>query len=162
MDNLTPEQRRFAMFQVKSHDTTPEKKVRSLLHGLGFRFRLNRHDLPGKPDIVLPKYKSVVFVHGCFWHRHENCPRASTPKTNVEYWQKKFSRNVERDKCVQEELRDLGWRVIVVWECGIKDQVALAEHLIAALKNRDDQGVFEYKRAAEKRAPYRTKKKVPD
>jgi DNA mismatch endonuclease, patch repair protein len=154
MDNLTPEQRRFAMFQVKSKDTTPEKNVRSLLHRLGFRFRLHCHDLPGKPDIVLPKYKSALFVHGCFWHRHKNCVRATTPKTNVDYWQKKFTRNVERDRRVQQELLDLGWQVIVVWECELKDRIKLAERLTAAFKNDNIQPVYNCHRATDHHEPY--------
>lgn len=154
MDNLTPEQRRYTMFQVKSGDTKPEIFVRSLLHRLGFRFRLHRADLPGKPDIVLPKYKSVVFVHGCFWHRHANCKHATMPKTNVEYWEKKFARNVARDKRVQQELRELGWRVIIVWECELREAPALAEKLASRLKGMDAKQTFEYRKAAEVRAPY--------
>ncbi len=109
------------MRRVRSTDTTPEKAVRSLLHRLGFRFRLHRRDLPGNPDIVLPKYRTVIFVHGCFWHRHIDCNRASTPTSRREYWLPKFQRTVDRDRCNQEELRRTGWHVIVIWECELKN-----------------------------------------
>ena len=118
---------------VHSTDTAPEKKVRSLLHRLGFRFRLHRRDLPGKPDIVLPKHLAVVFVHGCFWHRHPGCPRATTPASRQEYWQPKFIRTVERDKKNQEELSQRGWTVVVVWECETKDLSNLAANLLELL-----------------------------
>jgi len=121
------------MRQVRSANTTPEKKVRSLLHRLGFRFRLHRQDLPGKPDIVLPKHASVVFVHGCFWHRHPGCPRATIPATHQDYWLPKFKRTVERDKRNQIELRRLGWRVAVVWECELRDLDQLAKRLTIAI-----------------------------
>lgn len=117
------------MRRVRSADTRPEMRVRSLLHRLGFRFRLHRKDLPGKPDIVLPKHRTVVFVHGCFWHRHEDCRRASLPATRQDYWIPKFARTVERDRQNQDRLRQLGWRVILVWECEIKDAGKLAARL---------------------------------
>ena len=154
MDNLTPEQRRYAMFQVKSQDTTPEKSVRSILHRLGFRFRLHRRDLPGKPDIVLPKYKSVIFVHGCFWHQHPDCARATMPKSNADYWEKKLSRNSARDQQVQQQLRELGWRVIVVWECELKDKINLAERITFALKSVSNQPAYSYRRAADHHESY--------
>ena len=109
------------MSRIKGKDTKPEKIVRSALHKEGFRFRLNRKDLPGKPDIVLPKYKSVIFVHGCFWHRHPRCKFAYNPKSRETFWQKKFSENVERDRFVKKELRKMEWKVIVVWECELKN-----------------------------------------
>lgn len=117
------------MQKVRSKDTTPEMKVRSLLHSLGFRFRLHRKDLPGNPDIVLPKHSTVVFVHGCFWHRHVGCTRATTPASRQDYWLPKFKRTVERDWVARKELSHLGWNVIVVWECELRDKVALAERL---------------------------------
>lgn len=120
MDVFSPEKRSQVMSKIRSKDTKPEKTIRSILHKLGFRFRINRKDLPGKPDIVLPKYKTVIFVHGCFWHQHEGCKIASKPKSNSEFWKKKFSRNIERDRKNQEELRLMGYRVITIWECGIK------------------------------------------
>ena len=121
MDILTKEKRSWNMSRIRGKDTKPEKIVRSVLHKDGFRFRLNRKDLPGKPDIVLPKYQSVIFVHGCFWHRHPRCRFAYNPKSRVKFWQNKFSENVERDRFVKKELRKMGWKVIVVWECELKN-----------------------------------------
>ena len=110
------------MSAIKSKNTKPEIEVRRLLHSMGYRFRLHRKDLPGSPDIVLPKYKTVIFVHGCFWHRHENCKYASTPKTRQEFWEAKFRENINRDKLNQENLSSKGWKIIVVWECEINDK----------------------------------------
>lgn len=118
------------MRRVRSTNTAPEKRVRSLLHKLGFRFRLHRNDLPGKPDIVLPKHHVAVFVHGCFWHRHQGCPHATTPASRQEYWLPKFKRTIERDRKNQSELRQQGWNVAVVWECAIKDASNLASDLV--------------------------------
>lgn len=129
MDTFSPRERSEIMRRVRGKDTTPEMIVRSLLHRLGFRFRLHRADLPGKPDIVLPKHKTVILVHGCFWHRHTGCPRASTPATREEYWLPKFRRTVERDGRDQELLRRAGWNVIVVWECELRDIQQLAARL---------------------------------
>lgn len=117
------------MRRVRDKDTTPEMTVRSLLHILGFRFRLHRGNLPGNPDIVLPKHRSVIFVHGCFWHRHSGCSRASTPVSRLEYWLPKFKRTIERDIHNQKELRRAGWNVILVWECEIGDLDQLALRL---------------------------------
>ena len=122
VDKLTKEKRSWNMSRIKGKDTKPEIIVRSVLHKNGFRFRLNRKDLPGKPDIVLPKYKSVILVHGCFWHRHPRCKFAYNPKSRVKFWQNKFSENVERDRFVRKELRKMGWKVIVVWECELKNE----------------------------------------
>ena len=116
------EQRSRNMSAIKSKNTKPEIKVRKILHSMGYRFRLHRKDLPGSPDIVLPKYKTVIFVHGCFWHRHENCKYASTPKTRQEFWEAKFRENINRDKLNQENLSSKGWKIIVVWECEINDK----------------------------------------
>jgi len=109
------------MSRIKSSNTKPELVVRSLLHRKGYRFRLHRKDLPGKPDIVLPKYKTVIFVHGCYWHRHKGCKYAYNPKSRIGFWQNKFSQNVERDKENYETLKSLGWNVIVLWECELKN-----------------------------------------
>lgn len=117
MDRLSSQHRSWNMGRIKSKDTGPELTVRRLLHGLGYRFRLHSRIIPGKPDIVLPMYHTVIFVHGCFWHRHRACKYASSPKTNVAFWHRKFRKNVVRDKKVQRELLHLGWHVIVVWEC---------------------------------------------
>ncbi len=108
------------MSQIKSKDTKPEKILRSALHQVGFRFRLHNKNLPGKPDLTFAKYKTVVFVHGCFWHLHEKCVDGHIPKTNSEYWEKKLLRNVERDKEHVQSLQELGWNVIIVWECEIE------------------------------------------
>jgi DNA mismatch endonuclease, patch repair protein len=117
------------MSRIRGANTKPEIRVRSMLHQMGYRFRLHRKDLPGKPDIVLPKYETVIFVHGCFWHRHPNCPFAYTPKSRVDFWKKKFARNVERHVEVEAELAAHGWRVVVVWECETKDEEKLYELL---------------------------------
>ena len=135
MDTASPEKRSWIMRQVKGRDTSPEKIVRSLLHRMGYRFRLQRDDLPGKPDIVLPRFKTVVFVNGCFWHRHSGCKRATTPATNVDYWQTKFERNVARDARNQAELEKMGWRVVIVWECELKDKTTLEKRLDDYLKS---------------------------
>ena len=105
------------MQSIRSKNTSIERAVRTYLHAQGFRFRLHRKDLPGKPDIVLPKYKSVVFVHGCFWHQHAGCKDGRLPRINTDYWQPKLAKTVERDQRHQESLRNLGWRVFVVWDC---------------------------------------------
>lgn len=115
-DLYTKKRRSEIMSGINSKDTAPEIKVRKALHRLGFRFRLHRKDLPGKPDIVLPKWKTVVLVHGCFWHCH-NCCEGHVPKSNKEYWTPKLQRNVQRDEANAEKLRLLGWRRIVIWEC---------------------------------------------
>lgn len=120
MDTLTPEERSKLMGKIRGKNTKPELQVRSMLHRAGYRFSLHRTDLPGKPDIVLRKYKTVVFVHGCFWHRHKNCKIASTPKSNVEFWQNKFRRNIANDKRHTRALRRQGWHVLTVWECQLK------------------------------------------
>lgn len=117
MDILTREQRAHCMSRVRGKDTKPELVVRRMLHGMGYRFRLHGKKLPGRPDIVLTRHRKVVFVHGCFWHRH-NCPRgASTPTSNVETWNEKFARNLERDRTATRELRSRGWDPLIVWEC---------------------------------------------
>ena len=119
-DFMTPEQRSRAMSRVRGTETQLERLVRSELHKLGFRFRKNVKTLPGRPDIVLPKYNAVVFVHGCFWHCHEGCPANKLPETNREFWEEKIAGNMKRDKRQVEELHQLGWRVAVVWECALK------------------------------------------
>lgn len=119
VDTLTPAQRSERMSRIRSANTKPEVALRKALHRLGFRFRLHGRRLPGKPDIVLPKYRTVIFVHGCFWHRHEGCKIATTPKTNTEFWVEKFSRNSLRDSATAEELKRSGWRVIIAWECDL-------------------------------------------
>lgn len=121
------------MRAVKGRDTKPEMKVRRAAHALGYRFRLYRKDLPGSPDLVFPRFKTAVFVHGCFWHGHD-CPRgARAPKTNADYWRAKIARNVARDARVRGELGDLGWTVMTIWECELKDAQALRDRLTLGL-----------------------------
>ena len=124
------EQRSRNMSAIKSKNTKPEIKVRKVLHSMGYRFRLHSKDLPGSPDIVLPKYKTVIFVHGCFWHRHENCKYASTPKTRKEFWNKKFKENIKRDLEIQDKIKNLDWRSVVIWECETKNMENLRDKII--------------------------------
>lgn len=116
-DRLTPERRSYLMSRVRGKNTTPELRVRKLAHALGYRFRLHRRDLPGKPDLVFPRLRKIVFVHGCFWHRHVGCRLATYSKSRTTFWEDKFKRNVERDQFVQAALRTLGWQILVIWEC---------------------------------------------
>lgn len=120
MDKLTPEKRSWTMSRIPSNDTKPELAVRSFLFRQGFRFRLHVKNLPGRPDIVLPKYRTVIEVRGCFWHRHPGCKIATMPASNVDFWQEKFRKNVERDAVNAAKLEKLGWNLIVVWECELK------------------------------------------
>ena len=130
-DHLTPEKRSWNMAQIKDRDTKPEMIVRSMLHRMGYRFRIHRKNMPGKPDIVLPKYKTVLFVHGCFWHRHRDCKFATTPKSNESFWKEKFDRNVANDRKHQQSLKQMGWQVIVVWECELTDMEQLIKKIEA-------------------------------
>ena len=129
MDSLTPEHRSWNMSRIRSGNTKPERLVRSLLHRMGYRFRLHRKDLPGRPDIVLPGRRTVILVHGCYWHRHTGCRFAYTPKSNIEFWEAKFNENVNRDQRQRSQLSELGWNVITVWECETKELEALSERL---------------------------------
>ena len=128
MDTRTPEQRRRIMQSVKSKNTGPELVVRRLLHGMGYRYRLHRKDLPGKPDIVFGSRRKAIFVHGCFWHGH-GCPKGRLPKSRLEYWQSKVDKNRERDCSKEKQLRSLGWNVLVIWQCETADLEALASRL---------------------------------
>ena len=129
-DIITPEQRSYVMSRVRGTDTGIEKQLRSLLHKKGFRFRKNVKSLPGKPDIVLPKYKTIIFVHGCFWHQHQGCGRSRRPASNIEFWNDKLNKNVERDAKNNKLLREAHWNVITVWECELKNIENLSEKLI--------------------------------
>jgi len=133
-DVLTPEQRRHNMQRVSGRNTKPEMLLRRSLHARGFRYSLHRRDLPGNPDLVLPKYCAVIFVHGCFWHRHEGCRYTTTPTTRSEFWQAKFDANVARDSAVRTKLLEDGWRVATVWECALRkpDQVSTTTDRLAA------------------------------
>ena len=138
-DIVSSEQRSWNMSGIKGRNTRPEMLARSLLHRAGFRFRLHDNSLPGKPDIVLKKYKSVIFVNGCFWHRHKDCPEATMPKTRPDFWEAKFRRTVERDKEQREALEKLGWQVISIWECDLKNASDLTLSQVSArLKGGSD------------------------
>lgn len=131
MDRLTPERRSWLMSRIGGKNTTPELRVRRAAHALGLRFRLHQKDLPGTPDLVFRKRRTVLFVHGCFWHRHPGCRKASSPSTRACYWKEKFDANVARDARVANELRAKGWHVAIIWECETKDP----EQLLLALKH---------------------------
>ncbi|WP_309386532.1 very short patch repair endonuclease [Cerasicoccus frondis] len=130
-----PATRSRIMRRVKSADTKPELTVRRLVHGLGFRYRLHVKDLPGKPDLAFRRRKKVIFVHGCFWHGHDCVRGARTPKNNRDYWLAKIARNVSRDQAHQLAYAEMGWRVLILWECELKDEAALAERLQGFLAN---------------------------
>jgi DNA mismatch endonuclease (patch repair protein) len=133
-DRITQSHRSWNMSRIRSENTKPERSLRSMLHRMGYRFRLHDRSLPGAPDIVLRRYSAVVFVHGCFWHRHPGCPFAYTPKTRIAFWKAKFKNNVDRDIRVLNELRDLGWRVLTVWECELREMEPRAHRLDLELK----------------------------
>lgn len=135
-DRLSSDARSKLMGRIKGKNTRPEIIVRRVAHALGYRFRLHRRDLPGKPDLVFPRLKKVIFVHGCFWHRHD-CPRGTMPQTNTEFWEAKFRRNVERDEAALEALIDEGWSPLVVWECETRDRDQLERTLTQFLRNVD-------------------------
>ena len=120
-DVFSQQKRSWVMSRVKGRDTKPEILVRSFIFRMGFRFRLHRCDLPGTPDIVLPRHGKVIFVHGCFWHGHKRCPRSKRPTTNENFWNKKLDGNIKRDKRYRRELRQMGWKVLIVWECETKN-----------------------------------------
>jgi DNA mismatch endonuclease (patch repair protein) len=142
MDIWSKEKRSECMSKIRSKNTKPELTLRKALFTRGLRYRANDIKLPGKPDIVLPKYKTVIFLHGCFWHRHDGCKYACTPKTNTEFWIDKITSNSERDKANLQKLTDLGWNVLIVWECEIRhtykrDITPLIDRIEAAiLENR--------------------------
>lgn len=128
-DVYPPEKRKWLMRRVRNRNTEPEVAVRSFIHKMGFRFRLHRRDLPGSPDIVLPRHRKVIFVSGCFWHGHPGCPRAALPQANASFWARKIEGNIARDKRTTEALEALGWRVLVVWGCEAKRREVLASKL---------------------------------
>ena len=129
IDHISPERRSWLMSRVRSKDTTPELRVRQMAHRVGLRFRLHRRELPGKPDLVFPRLRTVIFVHGCFWHRHPGCSKASTPKSRTEFWNSKFVQNERRDVENKKLLKRLGWQVITIWECETKTDQALKRAL---------------------------------
>ncbi len=129
MDKLSPERRSANMARIRSQNTSPELTLRKLIHGLGYRFRLHRNDLPGRPDLVFPSRKKVIFVHGCFWHQHTECREGRVPGSRLEYWGPKLRRNQERDALAQSSLKDQGWGNLVVWECELKDTTAVLKRV---------------------------------
>ena len=142
-DHLSPERRSWAMSRVPSKNTLAELRVRSFLHRSGYRFRLHVSGMPGKPDIVLPKYRTVIFINGCFWHRHQGCPRTTTPKSNTAFWVHKFELNQKRDQEVSRELQRNGWIVFTIWECQTKD-IQTLKALVAEIlppRNRNPEAV---------------------
>ena len=142
MDSLAPAERSARMSLIKAKNTKPELIVRRMLHRMGFRFRLHRRDLPGSPDLVFPRRRKIVFVHGCFWHRHPDpaCPLARLPKTRLDFWLPKLERNRARDLDKQAELRAMGWRIQVVWECELRDREQLENALREFLEGSADAG----------------------
>ena len=128
-DTLSPSQRSEMMSRIRGRDTKPELQVRSILHRMGYRFTLDNRDMPGSPDIVLPRYDVAIFVHGCFWHRHEGCRYATTPKTRRSFWNAKFQANIARDRRGTAALRRDGWRVWTVWECQLRAPEKVASRL---------------------------------
>lgn len=173
-DKLTGEQRHHCMSSIKSKNTKPELLVRKFLFGRGFRYRLNHPRLPGHPDLVLRKYRTVIFVNGCFWHGHENCKYFCLPKTNIDFWQKKIERNKVRDKAEQCRLAAMGWHCITVWECQLKPKIRAQtlESLAYTLNHifLEDRKIKTYQiaefndcfMAAELEAPYRKPEKSKD
>jgi DNA mismatch endonuclease, patch repair protein len=135
-DKLSVKRRSWNMSRIRSRDTNPELIVRKALTELGYRFRLHRKDLPGKPDIVLPKYRTAIFVHGCFWHQHSGCIDCSNPKTNSKYWRPKLLANVQRDRKHRRRLRRLGWTPVVIWECEVLKCATLRNRLTRKLTGR--------------------------
>ena len=168
-DIMSKKKRSEIMSRIRGADTKPEWVLRCALHRFGFRYRLRNKHLPGKPDLVFPKYKAVIFVHGCYWHRHAGCKRASTPKTNVDFWTAKFAGTVARDKRAIQDLQALGWRVLVLWECELinktEETVSKAAQWIRQDENTDSQapsGTYDIERrellsVAEKKVQYRIK-----
>lgn len=163
-DIISPAQRSALMARIRGKDTRPERIVRSLLHKLGYRFRLHARDLPGRPDVVFRSRQVAVFIHGCFWHRHD-CGAAYTPKTRSEFWKQKFKDNIRRDYQARMQLESSGWRVVVVWECQVEDHATLSRRLTAVLDvtkrrfNRGRPNVMAPQ--AKERTPYSAKRARP-
>ena len=140
MDIVSKTRRSEIMARIQGRDTAPEMMVRRTAHRLGFRFRLYRKDLPGRPDLVFPRYRAAVFVHGCFWHRHDGCRFAYTPGSRVRFWTEKFRQNVARDRRTEDALRSLGWQVLVIWECETRDDAVVGHRLKDFLRSADIDG----------------------
>ena len=140
VDIFDVEKRSEIMSRIRGRNTKPELVVRRIAHALGFRFRLHRRDLPGCPDIVFPRYRAVILVHGCFWHRHPECRYAFSPKTRIQFWEEKFKGNVARDRRNELALSDLGWRFMVIWECETKDHATVAKRITSFLRGARPDG----------------------
>jgi DNA mismatch endonuclease (patch repair protein) len=136
MDTLSPQERSERMSRVRGKDSAPELKLRRLVHGLGFRYRLHVRELPGQPDLVFPSRRALIFMHGCFWHRHEGCKLARLPKSKLDFWGGKLEANKQRDISHQQRLRELGWRVLVIWECELSDVGHVSEIVSGFLNER--------------------------
>jgi DNA mismatch endonuclease (patch repair protein) len=134
MDSISREKRADVMSRIRNRDTRPEMALRRLVHGMGYRFRLHARDLPGRPDLVLPRHRAVIFMHGCFWHRHPGCPLARMPKSRLDFWRPKLEGNRKRDLANLEKLEGLGWRALVVWECELSDMDAVRGKVRAFLE----------------------------
>lgn len=129
MDRVTADRRSEIMRRIRSKDTSIEMTIRRLVHGMGYRYRLHAKDLPGSPDLVFRGRRKIILVHGCFWHRHRKCPLSTTPKTRIDFWKEKFEKNISRDRRNLRELKKLGWSVLVVWQCEIKDKDKLEKKI---------------------------------
>lgn len=139
-DTLTPKERSERMARVLGKGTKPEMNLRRLVHGMGFRYRLHSKALPGKPDMVFPGRKAVIFMHGCFWHRHPGCKLARMPKSRIDFWKEKLEANSQRDLQNQERLRNMGWRVLVIWECQLRDTNEISRIVREFLSNQRERG----------------------
>ncbi len=145
-DNHTPEERRRNMSHIRSKNTKPEETLRKALFSMGFRYRKNVNKLPGCPDIVLPKYKTIIFVNGCFWHMHESCKQGRLPKSNLDYWREKLEKNVANDKLHEQQLTEMGWKTITLWECELKkDFEGVMDNLVNSLLQTEKTVVGEMK-----------------
>ncbi len=136
MDTVPPDKRSEIMRRIRSVDTLPEMKVRSMIHRMGYRFRLHARNLPGKPDLIFTSRKKAIFVHGCFWHHHSNCPKGSFPKSRTEYWVPKLLLNKKRDAAKIAQLKKLGWNVMVIWQCQLSDMNVLSKRVVSFLGDR--------------------------
>ena len=136
-DTLSRQERSERMSRIRNKNSAPEMKLRRLVHGMGFRYRLHVKDLPGTPDLVFPGKRAVIFMHGCFWHRHPECRLARLPKSKLDFWKPKLEANRQRDLVLQQQLRDLGWRVLVVWECEMKETERVSVLVANFLRERD-------------------------
>jgi len=136
IDVFSSEKRSQIMSRIRGYDTKPELTVRSIIHRMGFRFRVHQDKLPGDPDIVLAKHKRVIFVHGCFWHGHKKCPRSKRPTSNRDFWQSKLDKNMERDSRQQNELNKMGWKYLIIWQCEVNTPNRLQQKIRRFLANR--------------------------